>query len=131
MTEHAQVFAALRKLAKPGAHFVAIEPNRGNALVQLIRQTRAKIDKGYSGEQQYYLAHELEMLVASGGLTDISIAPEGYFSSPLAQVIIPPQLLTAPLSSLLVAIDRFIDNRNSTFLGKLSWNLVVRARFPK
>jgi ubiquinone/menaquinone biosynthesis C-methylase UbiE len=129
MTDHTAVFDSLKRLAKPGAYFIAIEPNRGNAMVQILRQLRARLDKGYSEEQQYYLAEELRTLVETGGLTDISVSPEGYFSPPLAQVIIHPQLLTIPLSSLLVAIDKLIDNRKSSLLNKLSWNLVVRARF--
>jgi SAM-dependent methyltransferase len=131
MTDHALVFNTLKNIAKPGTNFIAIEPNRGNTLIQLMRQTRAKLDKGYSEEQHYYLAYELRDLISSGGLTDISIKPEGYFSPPLAQVIINPQLLTAPISLMLVMIDRYLDKQKSRFLLNLSWNLVARARFPK
>jgi ubiquinone/menaquinone biosynthesis C-methylase UbiE len=130
MTDHAQVFNTLKNIAKSGANFVAIEPNRGNVLIQLLRQLRAKLDKGYSEEQHYYLADELRDLISSGGLADISINPEGYFSPPLAQVIINPQLLTAPISLLLVTIDKYLDKQNSGFLRNLSWNLIARARFP-
>jgi SAM-dependent methyltransferase len=131
MTNHARVFNTLKNIAKPGAYFIAIEPNRGNTLIQLIRQTRAKLDKGYSGEQHYYLADELRDLIAAGGLTDITVVPEGYFSPPLAQVVINPQLLTAPISLWLVTIDKYLDKQNSRGLQNLSWNLVARARFPK
>jgi ubiquinone/menaquinone biosynthesis C-methylase UbiE len=130
MTDITQVFYTLINIAKPGANFVAIEPNRGNLLIQLLRQIRAKLDKGYSEEQHYFLADELKDLIAAGGLTDIAVVPEGYFSPPLAQVIINPQLLSAPVSSMLVAMDRFLDNRNSRFWLSLSWNLVARGRFP-
>ncbi len=131
MTDHAAVFDSLKALVKPGADFVAVEPNRGNALIQLLRGLRSKLDKGYSAEQQFYLASELRELVKSGGLVDITVVPQGYFSPPMAQVIISPQLLTAPLSSLLVAIDSLMDKGQSSFNEKLSWNLIVRARFTK
>lgn len=130
MTDHAAVFDSLKKLAKPGAHFIAIEPNRGNALIQILRGIRSKLDKGYSAEQQYYIAEELYSLADKGGLIEISVTPQGYFSPPLAQIIIPPQLLTTPLSCLLVMIDRLMDNGKSSLFKKLSWNLIVRAQFP-
>lgn len=129
MNDHAAVFNSLKTLAKPGADFVAIEPNRGNTLIQLLRGLRSKLDKGYSAEQRYFLASELWELVKSGGLVDITVVPQGYFSPPMAQVIISPQLLTAPLSSLLVAIDSLIDKGQSSLNEKLSWNLIVRAQF--
>lgn len=130
MTDHAAVFDSLKTLAKPGADFVAIEPNRGNVLIQFLRGLRSTFDKGYSAEQQYFIAEELYSLMDSGGLIEISVTPQGYFSPPLAQVIIPPQLLTGPLSSLMVAIDRQMDKGNTSLNEMLSWNLIVRAHFP-
>jgi hypothetical protein len=131
MTDHATVFDTLKNLAKPEADFVAMEPNRGNALIQLFRKTRAKFDTSYSAAQMYFLSSELKELAVSNGLVDITVVPQGYFSPPMAQIIIPPQLLTVPLSSLLVAIDSLIDKGESSFFAKLSWNLIIRAKFPK
>lgn len=33
-----KVMTGLRQIAKPGAYFIAIEPNNGNALIQLVRK---------------------------------------------------------------------------------------------
>jgi ubiquinone/menaquinone biosynthesis C-methylase UbiE len=131
MTEHEKVFAALRRLAKPGAYFVAIEPHRGNVLVQFMRWARAKLDKGYSDDQEYYLEDDLRSLLVKGGLVDIEIAYEGYLSPPLAQVVIPPQFITARLSYIILTIDRFLDRNLPSFAKKLSWNIVARGKFPR
>jgi SAM-dependent methyltransferase len=131
MTDLAAVFNSLKTLAKPGADFVAIEPNRGNALIQFLRELRSRLDKGYSAEQQYYIAEELYSLAESGGLLDITVDPQGYFSPPLAQVIISPQLLSVPMSYLSVLFDKVMDKGTSLLFTKLSWNLILWAKFPK
>jgi SAM-dependent methyltransferase len=131
MTEHEKVFESLRRLAKPQAYFMAIEPHRGNALVQFMRWARTKLDKGYSDEQQFYLENDLRQLLADGGLEYIEIEYEGYLSTPFAQVVIPPQFIMAPLSFVILAIDRLLDKYLPPFMKRLSWNIVARGRFPQ
>jgi SAM-dependent methyltransferase len=131
MTEHEKVFAALGRLAKPGGYFVAIEPHRGNALIQLLRGARIKLDEGYSKRQQYYLAADLRGILKKAGLEEIEIENEGYFSAPFAQVVIQPQFISTPISAILLTLDRFLDKNMPSFLKKLSWNIMARGKFPE
>ena len=59
MTEIDVVMESLKRIAKPGAYFVALEPQRGNPIVQLMRWLRGKIDRSYSESQRYFNRKEL------------------------------------------------------------------------
>ena len=47
MTDFDEIFRVFKKVAKPGANLVAIEPQRENPLIQLLRKIRMKINPGY------------------------------------------------------------------------------------
>lgn len=128
-TELDLVFTAICSVMKPGARIIAIEPQRGNPVVQFLRYVRTKIDKHYSDEQMYFSASELKLLFIHYGFSDVEIQYEGFFSPPLAQVILYPQWFFLPISRLTISMDRLCDLLLPAFLKRLSWNIVVRARF--
>ena len=130
MTEIDIVMESLKRIAGPGAYFVALEPQRGNPIVQLLRWLRGKIDRSYSESQRYFNRKELYDLMVENGMIDIETAFQGYLSPPLAQVVFQPQFLFAPLSSMIIWVDKFLDLCLPNFLRIFSWNIVVRCRFP-
>ncbi|MGB0579261.1 MAG: hypothetical protein ACPGVU_06115 [Limisphaerales bacterium] len=112
------------------ARFIAIEPFRGNPFIGIMRFIRTKIDKAYSADQQFFSRAELRDLLTRNEMRDIELVNQGFFTPPFAQVILPPQFLTAPLSRIATWLDRGIDCCLVPVLGLLSWNVVIRARFP-
>jgi ubiquinone/menaquinone biosynthesis C-methylase UbiE len=131
MTDLDEVFGVLRRMAKPGADLIALEPQRKNLFLQAMRWLRKKIDPAYSKGQRFFSKEELEGLAKANGLEEIRTEYQGFFSPPLAQVILKPQFIFAPLSEVAVKLDKFLDNRLPSFLKPLSWNIVLWAKFPK
>jgi len=130
MTEWDKVFSALHRLARPGAYFVAVEPLAENPVVQTLRWVRAKVDSSYSADQHYFSLTELRDLCESNGLVDVETACQGFFSPPFAEVILPVQPITRSLSQASVWIDRLLDRTLPDRMKRVSWNVVVRGRFP-
>lgn len=130
MTELDKVFNSLKAIAKPEAYLVAIEPQRANPLVQIMRWIRGKIDKSYSEEQHYFSRSELYNILKDNGMIDVETEYQGYFTPPLAQVILNPQFIFYPLAILCVQIDKCLDRFLPGFMKFLSWNIVIRAKFP-
>jgi len=125
------VMQALIRLAKPGAWLVVREPQRGNPLIQGLRWLRTRLDASYSEEQIFFAKAELVDLLQRNGLFDLSVEYQGYFTPPFAQVVMRPQVITAPLSQLADKVDNWLHGRLPAPINKLSFNLVVRARFPR
>ena len=131
MTELDEVLSALKNLAKPGASFIAIEPQRKNPIISLARSIRAAIDSSYSEDQHFFSYDELYDLCERNGLQNIELEYQGFLSKPFGQVILPFEPLAALLSQVSVAIDSVLDKYLPAFLRPLSWDLIVRAEFPK
>ncbi|HUU27574.1 MAG TPA: class I SAM-dependent methyltransferase [archaeon] len=129
MTELDEVIQSLTRMAKPGASLIAIEPQRKNPLLQLMRHIRGLVDSSYSKEQSYFTGQELKNLFQKHGLTDISISYYGFISPPFAEIIFQPQALAIPLSRLAVACDRWLDSNLPGSLKILSFGLIIRGKF--
>ena len=127
---------ALRKvlgMLRPGGWFVANEPSPGNPLVSLARRVRKRVDANYSDEQRELSGPELRSVVEHAGFTDVSLKAQGIFSTPFAEVVLNPQLLSAPLAGLAglaCAADRALEATVGGLLKGLSWNLIVAGRRP-
>ena len=130
MTELNTVMESLIRIAKPQGYFVAIEPQNRNPVIQTMRWLRGKMDSSYSNEQHFFSKGELGTLLFNHGLQNIEIEFQGFLSPPFAQVVLPFQRLTTPLSKLAVAADNMMDMHLPRIFKFLSWNIVVRARFP-
>lgn len=131
MTELEIVMGNLVKIAKPDADFVVVEPQNANPIIQSMRWLRGKIDKGYSEEQIFFSEEELTNLFARHGVINLKISYQGYLSTPFAQVIIPPQFITLPLSRLSIRIDKWLQNHLKWGLEKLSFNIIITGKFKK
>ena len=131
MTDLDAVMRAFRNFAKPGAWFVAIEPQRGNPLISAARWLRKKVDPSYSEDQQFFSYNELRDLCDRSGLQDVSLEYQGFFSKPFGQVILPVEPIAQIASRLSVAIDSVLDPWLPPPLSYLSWDLIIRGRFSE
>lgn len=131
ITELDAVMTSIKNVAKPGAYFVAIEPHRMNPFVQLLRRIRKRIDSSYSEEQRFFKPSELVDLLEKNGFEDISYKFHGFISTPFGEVILKPQWLFSRISQAAVFFDSVLDRILPTFLKFMSWNVIIRARFPK
>lgn len=129
-TELDQVLESLKKKAQPGAYFIAVEPHRGNPLIQFLRFVRGKVDSAYSEDQRFFAKEELRLLFSQHGFTDIEFEYQGYFSPPFAQIILQPQLIFSQLSRIAVSLDGVLDRILPTPMKIISWNIIIHARFP-
>lgn len=130
MTELDTVMRSLRRFTKPNSYFIAIEPNRKNSILQCLRWIRRKIDVHYSAEQHYFSKKELLHLMTCAGMHHVEIYYQGFFSTPFAEIIIPPQLITSSLSQLAILLDKIVERLLPQILKSLSWNIVTIAQFP-
>ncbi len=125
-----KLMESLKSVAMPGAYFVAREPHRLNPIVRLLRWTRKRLDSSYSREQQFFKPAELVNLFEGHGFADISYEFMGFFSTPFGEVILKPEWLFAGVSRTAILIDSVLDKILPRFLKFMSWDVVVKARFP-
>lgn len=130
MTQWDAVVESLKRVAKPGAHLVMLEPFSGNPVVQLLRFLRGLVDPSYSREQHFFSCAELFRLLEGHGFTHLEDSYVGYFSTPLAEVILPLGPLATPVSRTAISADRWLERHLPAFLRTLAWKIVIRARFP-
>ena len=122
---------SLKSVAMPGAYFVAREPHRMNPIVRFLRWIRKKVDASYSEEQHFFKPSELVDLLKRNDFEDISCKFIGFFSTPFGEVILKPHWLFLRISKLTVLIDSFLEAILPHFLKSMSWDVVVRAKFPQ
>ncbi len=131
MTDIETVFAAARHVAKPGGRLIAIEPQRGNPLIQGLRWIRTKIDPSYSPDQHFFDRSELQAVMENSNLAEIQLVFQSFLTQPFATVILNPQAVFHPLSRLAVTMEPLIEKLLAGPLARLSWLLTATATFPR
>lgn len=111
-----------------GGWLIVNEPQSGNPLIHLMRLIRKKVDPSYSSDQREYSEKELYSLFENSGYKQVSIYPQGFFSTVFAEVVIPVQPLARIISGLACSADTLIEKLNLSLLKRLSWNLVAVGR---
>lgn len=119
-----------RSFLKPEGVIAVNEPRASNFFIGFLRRVRGKIDSSYSAEQEELKGSELVELFREAGLTEISVIPQGFFSTPFAEVMIRPRFISLPLSWFFCMADRFLEKFFGKMLGKLSWNIIVSGKYP-
>ncbi len=130
MTELGDVMDSIVRMAKSNAVFMAIEPQKSNPLIRLMRFIRKIIDPMYSKDQQFFSEKYLIDLFSSHGITEISVDYQGFFMPIFAQVILYPQFIFVPLSRLSIMFDTIIGYLPG-IIKKLSFNIVITGKFPE
>lgn len=125
MTELEAVMDSLVRIAQSGAALVAIEPQNGNPVLQMMRRVRAYMDPSYSSEQVFFSERDLTDLFAGHGITHLRIDYQGFLAPPFAQVIVHPQTLFVPMSRMASRIDSWFTTHVPRLLRKLSFNIVI------
>lgn len=123
--------ASLLPLLKPGGWFVANEPQPANPLISFARRIRKRIDANYSSDQKELTDRELRDACARHGLNSVRVLPQGFFSTPFAEVPLFPQWLTTPCSHLACLADRTLERLPGWLLQRLSWNLILAGQKPE
>jgi SAM-dependent methyltransferase len=122
------VMMHLHNLLSEGGVIIANEPQSSNPLIQLLRKSRGKLDKGYSLDQIQFSPNSLEEVFKRNQLNNVQTFSQGIFSTPFAEVIIKPKVIAIPLSKIAVFFDKNIEKHFSKLLKWLSWNLIVIGR---
>lgn len=115
---------------EPGGRLVANEPSPENPLVHATRMVRERLDRTYSSEQEEISADRLRFLFEGAGLQEVTISPQGFASTPFAEVVMKPFAITGPLARVACAVDRVIEKPSWSWLKALSWNLIGCGRAP-
>ncbi|MCF6290514.1 MAG: class I SAM-dependent methyltransferase [Desulfobacterales bacterium] len=129
MTELDRVMDSLRRLARPGAFLVVIEPQNSNPALGFARFVRGLLDPSYSRDQVFFSPAFLRDLFARHGMVNVAVDFHGYFSTPFAEVIMQPQFLFKPLAERAVAVDHRLARSLPPRLRRMSFNVVVSGRF--
>ena len=118
------------RLVKPGGWVAANEPQPGNPLIGLLRRMRKRVDEAYSDDQAELSVATLRKLYEDAGLTSVRVQPQGFVSTPFAEVVMPMQRVAKAAAHLACGVDTVLE----TVLGPvgrwLSWNLVAVGRKP-
>lgn len=114
-------------LVKPGGMLIVNEPHSANMVLHTFRKIRTKIDRAYSDEQEELTEVELTSLFRQTGLTRVNCLPQGFFSTPFAEVIIQPQILSNFFSRCACSLDAVLERLPYNVLKKISWNIIVQG----
>ena len=110
---------------RPGGFLVANEPQPANPLIRVARRVRARHDSCYSSEQEQIGALELRSLFAGAGFQEIEITPQGFVSTPFAEVALRPYRVMAPIARAACAVDGLLERGSPALTRQLSWNLIA------
>jgi SAM-dependent methyltransferase len=115
---------------EPGGFLVANEPSPENPLVHATRVVRERIDRTYSSDQEEISADRFRSLLEGAGLRDVTVTPQGFASTPFAEVVVRPFVIAGPLARAACIVDRVIEKPSWSWLKALSWNLIGCGRAP-
>ncbi len=110
---------------RPGGWLAVNEPLLSNPLIGLARRMRKRIDHDYSEEQVEMSRVELRTAFTQAGLELVALRPQGFISTPLAEVPMRPQLLFSPLARVCSTFDVIAENTAGSFLWPLAWNMAA------
>ncbi|MBN1197324.1 MAG: methyltransferase domain-containing protein [Candidatus Aminicenantes bacterium] len=125
--------AAVRKirvLLKPGGCIAVNEPQPANPLISLLRWIRKRVDPGYSRDQRELPRREIEAVFKQAGFADIRSFPQGFLSTPFAEVPLEPGFLFRPIIAATCLVDRALEKTTGGLFASLAWNTIVIARKP-
>lgn len=128
MTDIQSVLQKCRSLLTAGGYLVVNEPQPDNPLIHGMRRLRAKIDSTYSAEQDELSSTFLIGEYEKAGFRDVAAIPQGYLSTPFAEVVLKPQLVFHPLARIACRFDLLLENRRIPGLARLAWNTIVYGR---
>jgi ubiquinone/menaquinone biosynthesis C-methylase UbiE len=120
--------AEMVRSLKPGGWVAVNEPQPHNPIIRILRRVRKRVDKTYADDQVEFSPSELVEMFERHGLVDVETRPQGYLSTPFAEVPLPVGAVTARLAAVAVSVDRWLGNRRS--LQRLAWNSVAVGRKP-
>lgn len=120
----------MRKLLKPGGVIAVNEPQSGNPFLGVLRSVRKRVDPEYSDDQCTLSRRSLADGLRDAGFQINLIRPQGFFSTPFAEVVLPLQSVSAKMAVLACSLDRHIERWIPNGLTWLSWNLVAVAVNP-
>ena len=129
MVDLNEVMEALQRIAKPGAHFIAIEPQRGNPLIQGMRRARVKLDRQYSPDQHFFSQQELLGMLDLVPMSEKRVEYQGFLTPPFGQAGVRPQSVFLPLSYVACFLEPLAERLCVGPLAPLSWNAVAYGRF--
>ena len=130
MSDVKAILSRLHRWSKPGSWIIAIEPQRANPLIQMARFIRKRVDSTYDEDQRYFSRSEVLHVFQQTGYQQITLQHQGYISKPFGEVILPFRSIAQYVSKFSVFVDTVLDKRMPSFLRFLSWDIIIRGRFP-
>jgi len=88
-----------------------------------------KIDKSYSSNQIFFSESQLEDILNESGMKNIQFSYSGFITPIIAQVVMKPSFIFIPISFIFLFFERVLEKILVGPLKKLSWNIVVYAKF--
>lgn len=128
MTDIDSVLHKCKSLLNPGGYLVANEPQPDNPLIHGMRRLRAKLDSGYSAEQEELTSAFVIGEYEKAGFREVASVSQGYISTPFAEVVLKPQFLFHPLSKVACGFDRFVESKGASRVSRLAWNTIVYGK---
>jgi len=120
--------ASALKFLKPLGWVVANEPNQENPAVRVLRMIRKKVDSHYSPSQISFNRSQLIEIFEGSGLAMIKTRPQGIFSTPFAEMIMPLQKVTTLLSHYACLFDKILEKKSFEAIWYMSWNIIIAGR---
>ena len=128
MPEYTTAVKKCLSILKPGGWLAVNEPQPDNPLIQTLRNVRTKIDRTYSEEQEPIAGNILFNTFKDAGFSSVEAFPQGFFSTPFAEVALKPIFLMSFFSRVMCSVDRRIEASFPIMFRKLSWNVVLIGR---
>lgn len=128
MTDRRGILQHLRGLLRPSGWLAVNEPQPANPLISWARRVRTRWDDGFSAEQEELRKGELVEDFLSVGFTSVRTRGQGLLSTPFAEVILRPGVITTPLAYASVSFDVCAEATAPGLVSRISWNIIAAAQ---
>jgi 2-polyprenyl-3-methyl-5-hydroxy-6-metoxy-1,4-benzoquinol methylase len=118
-------------LLKPGGWIALNEPQPSNPVIHAMRRVRKWTDAKYSKEQTEISRRTVEQHLSAVGFVSVETFAQGLVSTPFAEVIIGPQIVSQYVSRVSCYFDQCAESVMPKMLRGVSWNLVAVGKRPE
>lgn len=116
-----ELFNNIQSYSKESTLIIFLEPHSNNKLFQIARYIRAKIDKSFTEDQNFFNPEKLNSKLKDYGFDVIKNEYYGFLTPAFSEVSFPPEFIFRQFAKLFIMLDKFLYKFLPKGILKYSW----------
>ena len=116
-----ELFQNIRSYSNSNTLIIFLEPHSNNKLFQIARFIRAKIDKSFTEDQNFFVPEKLNLKLDNYGFKVLKNEYYGFLTPAFSEVSFPPEILFRQFAKVFIIIDKFLYKFLPKGVLKFSW----------